>query len=311
VALSRKFIWVLVDRDQTPELPKKFSVSAYPSLLVLGKDDENIHRWAGFRKPPEFLPQLEEALKRYELYAAGKPFDVPTPRAAKICDTGDVTTLKAPGEEVPGGVAQVGGSTWVALGEKLHRLDTKTGAVQKTVEHKRILGGLATDGKLLYAADYGWNVGEPILVLDGETGETKRTIVSESMKKNKGGHTRGIAWRDGKLHLLWGSRGTIYEVDPETGEVAAERKTGETWLAGLAWDGARFATATAKDLLLLDGDAKAQRKVALNYPVRAIGRAEGAWLLLEQPVSGFDRKHQPVRVWPKETLIHRLALTKE
>ena len=35
VAKSREFHWVTVDRDATPQIPKRLNVSAYPSLLVL------------------------------------------------------------------------------------------------------------------------------------------------------------------------------------------------------------------------------------------------------------------------------------
>ena len=50
VAKSKEFHCVTVDRDRTPEIPERLQVSAYPSVLVLGRDEENVLRFAGFSK---------------------------------------------------------------------------------------------------------------------------------------------------------------------------------------------------------------------------------------------------------------------
>ena len=88
MALSRKFLWVKVDRDVTPDVPKRFGVHAYPTLLTLGAKEEKVHRTSGFKKPPEFRAQLDDALRRVALYKAGKEWDEPNPRPASVCDAG-------------------------------------------------------------------------------------------------------------------------------------------------------------------------------------------------------------------------------
>jgi len=307
--VAKKFIWVYVDRDRTPDVPKKYGVMAYPSLLVLGKDDENVHRWAGFLKPKEYLAQLEEGLARHALYKDGKEWDAPKARPAKICDEGDVSTSTAPSDDLAGGLAPLGDALWVAQGPKLFRLDAK-GAVAKTVELKGITTGLCTDGKLLYAIDYGWTSGEPIRVVDPATGEVTREIVTEGNTKDRGMSAYGIVWKNGKLHALSGGRGgIIFEVDPADGKILSTIKTGVEWALGLGYDGAHFIIGSREHLTLLDAEkGSLVRRVPLNYGVRSIAFSGGAYLLMEQPVMGNDRRHQFQRILPKEMLIHRLAL---
>ena len=58
MASSRQFVWVTVNRDRTPDIPKQYAVSAYPTLLTVGPNNEKIHRFQSFQKPPEFLASL-------------------------------------------------------------------------------------------------------------------------------------------------------------------------------------------------------------------------------------------------------------
>jgi len=309
VALSRKFIWVLVDRDKTPELPKKWNVSAYPSLIVLGAKQEKVHRWSGFLEPKPFLAQLEEGLRRYALYKDGKEWDTPTARPEKLCDEGTIETIKAPGDDVPSGLVVIGGNLLVAQGGKINVLVLKTGTWGRPLPLAEGIVALATDGKALWGAHYGWTAGKPIYELDPVSAETSREIVTEANKANSSMGTNGLAWRDGKLLVFEGMRGRISEVDPKTGEVARTIETKQTWLGGLAFDGKQFVSSSKTHLLFFDADSgELKRKVAVNYPIRSIAAHDGALWIMEQPVFGFDKDNRPVRVWPKETVIYKLTL---
>ena len=111
MALSKKFHWVEVNRDHAPDIPKKYGVNAYPTLLTLGKNDEKVHRFSGFKKPPEFLKQLKDALRRFDLHRQGREWDEPDARPPSICDEGTVEIIPAPSEAIPDGIAFLGGRT--------------------------------------------------------------------------------------------------------------------------------------------------------------------------------------------------------
>ena len=310
MALSRKFIWVKIDRDETPALPKEFNVSAYPTLLTLGEKREKVHRLSGYRKPGELTGELNDALRRHALYLKGEEWDTPAPRPAKICDRGKVETLMAPSGEVPAGIAFLGGDLWVGQVGKLFRLDPKTAEVKATFELNRSIMDLCTDGEVLYGLESGWTAGRPIHVIDPKTGKTMRTIVTEANAKARSHGARGIVYRDGALYVLEGMRGLIHRVDPDTGEVRNTLKTGESWLMGLDFDGKHFVTGTRTHLIHLDaGTGRALRKTPVNYPLRAVGVHAGAIYLMEQPIFGYDKAHKRIQVWPQKTRIHRLALS--
>lgn len=44
--------------------------------------------------------------------------------------------------------------------------------------------------------------------------------------------------------------------------------------------------------------------VAVNYSLRALTWHEGSVYLMEQPIFGFDKQNEQIRLWPKRTLIH-------
>jgi len=305
VAKLQGFHWVWVDRDHTPELPKRFHVSAYPSLLVLGPGDENVHRWSGFRGVDAFLPQVQEAVERYALFRAGKAWDVPTPRPSAICDARRVETFAAPDEGSPNGIAFCGGRLFLALGSKLYCLDDQH-RVQRATDLPEQVRDLASDGTRLYAITYGWTCGGPIHELDPDTGAVSRSITTAAMKANKYSGAFGLACRDGSLYALE-SMGKLHRLDPDTGDITATTNVGVNYLAGLDHDGTAFVVGSREALYRLDPETgKVRDRIALNYPVRALACHGGKTFLLEQPVFGFGRSHEPTRVWPQQTVVHVL-----
>ena len=313
VERSRSFHWVTVDRDRTPEIPKRLNVSAYPSVLVLGPKEENVHRFEGFSKKEEFLARIDGALRRHALFRDGKPWDVPDPRPERITDDASVrpvALLPAPSEEVPVGIESLGGDLLVAQGGTLHRLDAATGKVKAAFPLAEGVADLATDGKLLYAVEAGWTAGLPIRVIDPESGKEVRSIVTEANKARKAYGAKGIAFHGGRLLVLEGMEGRLREVDPRTGEVKATIETKERWLSGLASDGKQLLAASREALLWIDpATGEVRRRVPMHYWIRSVGIHGDGVFVMEQPIFGFGRRHERIQVWPRagETRIYRLT----
>ena len=180
IELSRKFIWVKVNRDDTPQIPPQFSVSAYPSLITLGTNREKIHRFSGYKLPADFIPQLEEALTRYGIYKDGGEWEPEATRPDSICDAGTVEVMPAPSEDNPAGMAVIDNDLWIMQGKTLYKTSLATGKVQGTFNAPRgsLIVDLATDGTHLYLASYGWSAGKPIFVFDPRTTTFTREIVT-------------------------------------------------------------------------------------------------------------------------------------
>ena len=229
LATSRRFHWVCVDRDITPEVPKRLNVTAYPSLLVLGPEDENVHRFQGFAKRDELVERLEEGLRRWELFRAGEAWDVPTPRPGALTDERAVTTLPAPSEDVPAGIAAHGRELLVAQGATLRRLDAATGEVLGAFALPDGVIDIAVDGADLYALTAAWTAGGPIHVLDPQTGAARRAIVTEANREQRAHGAKGVTVHGGRLLVLEGMHGRIHEVDRETGAVTRTLQSRERW----------------------------------------------------------------------------------
>ena len=124
----------------------------------------------------------------------------------KLCDQGTLRTLPAPSVEIPFGAVVVEGDLWVGQGGALYRLDPKSGAVKKRflLPGNQLITGLATDGKLLYALEFGWSAGKPIFVLDPRNGRVLREIVTEANKQGTSHTARGLAFADGRLYVKSG-----------------------------------------------------------------------------------------------------------
>lgn len=286
---------------------------AYPTLVTIEpKGRKKIHRFSGFLEAKPFKGKLDEALERWDLFKAGKEWDEAASRPSKICDEGELESIPAPSDEVPGGLVLQGTSLWVAQGGKLFKTDPKDGKVAATFDLEGSAVGLATDGEFLYAQDYGWTSGGPIRVIDPATGRKERDIVTAERKETGYYAAGGLAFRDGKLIALDRHGAAIHEVDPLTGKLGGNVTFPEKGIAGLAFDGRRYITAKDGALLFLHRDTgEIVRKVPLNYPVRALAWDGGTLFIMEQPVWGFDKDHKQVRVWPKETRIWKLKLPEE
>lgn len=312
IEMSRAFHWVKVNRDDTPEIPPQFNVSAYPSLITLGDKRERVHRFSGYMLPEPFKEKLTDALRRYDLYKAGQEWDVPEPRAAQICDAPDVTieTFKAPSEEVPAGFAFIGDATWIAHMGRLFECDPQ-GKAHRTFPLDGSVLDICTDGQRLYAMTGGWTAGQPIYVIDPSTGETVRTIYTEANKANRSHGAKGIEFIDGRLYILEGMGGVIREVDPDTGEILSSIQTKERWITGLAFDGKHFITGGRDRLFFIDRAGATVSSTPVNYPLRSVGwrpggEGRGLVFVMEQPIFDFDAQHQQIRLWPKETLVYQL-----
>jgi hypothetical protein len=340
--LAGKFNCVVVDRDVTPELPKKFSVNAYPSMLVLSPKEENIFRWSGYADTEPYLQQMRTALARYELYKSGKEWDAPEPRPAGISNIGVTKVLNAPADDRLSGLCYVGGVLWCLYKDKLFELDPSTGNTLHTlaVNGKDLYVDLASDGSFLYLLPYGWTAGQAILRYDLKKRTWETAIETEANKSNKAYGARGIAARGGYLFVA--SHLGIQRVDPRTGEAEKPVKPSLDGyrifgIGGLDFDGAELVGAGTIEKVKLDADGKpldnwygldkARPRLSailridpqtgsvrsfgsLNYPVNSLTCAGGVFWLAEQPEMGFDRHNRPVRLYPKEMVIHRLVLTK-
>lgn len=305
IAEARNFHWAAIDNDKTPEISKRFNVSSFPSLLVLGKKDENVHRWSGYRKPEQFLPYLADALRRYALYVKGEEWSTPLGRPAKILDEKDVVSVRAPLDEIGSGLATIGDEVIVAHGNRAFRLDAKTLATKSEFALPVKASDLATDGKVLFVQQYGWTKGDPIVVVDPTDGKTLREIVTVANKSQKYSGAFGLAYLDGKLFAS--DQECIKRLNPGTGAIEAVLPVPDVRVLGLAEDGANLVAVDDRRLIVFKGTtATIDREVTLNYRVRNLASKDGEWLFMEQPEMGFDKAHKPVRIFPNPMTIHRV-----
>lgn len=315
IARSRDFIWMKMNRDVTPEPCQRFNVSAYPTLMVIGDEQEKIYRFSGYKLPDAFLPELDEAMRRYELYRAGKEWDLPPPRPERLTDAaGALNTMNAPSGAVPAGIAFIGDRAFVAhFMDKLYEIDPRTGEIVNTLPLPPSVIDICTDGEVLYGVTSGWTAGQPIHVIDPESGQVLREIVTTANEGNGAHGAKGIEYHNGQLVILEGMRGTLRYVDPESGEVTKTVQTKETWVSGLTFDGSSLITVSKDRIIALNPESgETEWSMPVNYPLRSIGvhRDESAhdlWVM-EQPEFGYNTKHERVQVWPRPdaTLIYRL-----
>ena len=329
VALSRKFHWVEVNKDHAPggDLVKRFNVSAFPSLMTISRAGKKIYRFQAYMKPPEFVAELTESLRRWDLYKSGKEWDDPKPRPETICTEGTLETFRAPRAGVCGGMAvldgdllldqwpdRIPGASEEGREERtatLYRISLLDGSVKSQVPIPMAIADLCTDGTTMYGVESGWTAGLPIHELDPATGKSLRAIVTEENKTSKAYGAKGIAAWQGRLFVLDGMMGIIHEVDKTTGSLVRTLKTGERWLAGLATDGDLLVAGSRTHIVWVRPDTGVVvRKVPVNYGIRALEAAGGALYVMEQPVFGYDTEHRWIQIWPRprDTVVYKLTL---
>lgn len=283
-------------------------MSAYPSILVLGHDGENIHRFHGFKEPAPLVAELRDALARWALYRSGDAWDHPPARPAVVTDAGASTFLPAPSDEVPCGIVELGGALWIGQGRTLFALDPSDGAVLRRIALDHVPQDIASDGEHLFVIAADWPATSPIRVLDPSSGAVVREIATKPLAGQRAPAPRGLCFSRGRL---WVSeiQGTVHCIDPSDGAVLASHRTGLSWVFGLAFDGEHFVTGGRDALHVLAAETlQPVAALPMNYRLRAVGFARGEYLLMEQPEPGFDRDHRPIRVFPRPTLVHRLRL---
>ncbi|MCB9889753.1 MAG: hypothetical protein H6836_09275 [Planctomycetes bacterium] len=315
MAKSKHFRWIEVDRDRAPALPKAFRVQAYPTLIVIGPKREKIHRFQSFMPAKELVEHLDEGLRRFALYRAGRPWDPRPPRAATICDGRTIETLRTPTDDRVAGMTMSGGKLWIIQGKRIHRVDPHTGKSEVDYAIAGLPCGVCSDGTSLFVLDYGWTMGKPIRVIDRDTGKVVREIVTEANKKNRYSAASGIAFAAGQLWVLSRSE-HLSEIDPRTGTVLRDCKLPQkSWK--LAFDGTHWITtslvsAKRQELRWLDPKKlEVVRRLDLNYAISAVA-VDGADLLLtEQPVMGFDTQHRHVRLYPDRMRVHKVRRVRD
>lgn len=302
------FTWVLHDKNVNKEELAPFNVFAFPSILVLGPKNENVHRFDGFRAPDEFLKELDEALSRYERFEKGEAWDTPRPRPATLLTgipSGAIDSL--PINEIGHGVTFVEDKLFVVQQRNLFGFDTgtldwKTSFPLPSAQ----IRDLCTDGTLIYALPWGWTKGDPILALDPANGQTVLRIVTERNKKQRHSSAQGIEWFQGELYVL-ADRGRIYAIDPVSGEIRISMQV-DLPTYGLAWDGEHLVTVSQRGLHFLTPSGRLVRSVATNYPLGSVGFRDGTYYLFESEVRGYDREHRFARVWPETVVLHTVDL---
>ena len=61
---NQKFVSIQIDMEkgEGPDLQKKYDVSAYPTLLILDKDGNMLHKLMGYRDAQTLLKEVKEFL---------------------------------------------------------------------------------------------------------------------------------------------------------------------------------------------------------------------------------------------------------
>ena len=304
VKAAERFHWVYVDRDAHPELVKRFAVSAYPGLLVLGPDGENVWRWSGYDDVDGLLTEFAKADRRWQLLLDGEDFAAAPRRPRAIAEQALLAALPSPSADVPWGVTDVAGRRFVGRGSTLFELDRETHEV--VARHDvGIYQDLTTDGERLWLLPSSWTKDGRIDVF-GLDGAKQRTVTAPEPVDPRKTSARGIAFLGDRLFVLE-IDGNLHELDPGDGRVIASRSLGRAWVYGLAAAGHRLVTASRTSLLWLDPDTGAvAAERPTNYHVRGLGWRDDRVLCQEQPVWGFDENHVRVPWYAESPVLHEV-----
>lgn len=60
--VNAKFVPVRLEGRSHMDLARQYHVTGAPTTLIFSGDGKELHRFAGFRPPPEYLAELEKAL---------------------------------------------------------------------------------------------------------------------------------------------------------------------------------------------------------------------------------------------------------
>jgi len=305
--LAQTFTWVLYDKSRDKAELNDFHVFTFPSILVLGPENENIHRIEGFRPPPMFLADLDEALRRYSLFEKGEKWDARKPRPGTLFPGRKTETMGLPIDEPGHGVTFVEGKLFVAQARNLFGFDAETLEWKTSFPlPMKNVRDLCTDGTLIYVLPWGWSKGEPIHAVDPTTGETVIEIVTERNKKQRHSSAQGIEWFKGELYVL-ADRGRIYIINPTDGKIRISIGT-DTPGYGLVYDGEHMVTVNQRGVHFMTVSGQHVRSIATNYPLGSVGFKDGVYHLFESEIRGFDRLHRFIRIWPEKVLLYKTTL---
>ena len=312
------FNCVVIDRDVTPELCKKFAVNAYPSMVVLNADEQKLFRWSGFSDSAFFIKQLTESLARFALFKAGKDWDYDEPRAATI-GAGTSSTRPAPASGIVQGVCvDADGTLWVHQGNSLFSL-TKDAAAAAAEDAKwtevaipadpasgRTEGAndLCADAQFVYVCPFNWKAGGAIQRYNRKTGKFDAPIVAAADAGQRGYGTAGVASEGDFLWTIQRMGGQLAKLGKDGGDVVAElvvRMDGFRLhnTNGLSFD-------AASDTLVTAARIQAVAKDADGNPIRGVDRNTPMQyaLLHIDPASGKVVRRIDLNYWCNSVAVH-------
>ena len=146
------------------------------------------------------------------------------------------------------------------------------------------------------------------------SGKVERKLITAANQGSRKSETRGITFAGDDLWVL-SIYGRLQRLDVETGAVEKAVETGLRWTFGLTSDGSHLVCASREGLHFVDPETgQVARHVRTNYRLRALtyGRLPGdeaaRYHVMEQPVFGFDQRHQRVVTHPARAMIHGLEI---
>lgn len=304
--LSRKFIWVRIDRDKTPDIPKEFNIRTYPTFLTLSAGRSKIHQFGGYQTVSKLLANLQKGLEIFGLYRKGTTSDRPDSPEIPVSDSFTVSAIPFESSSRIYAMTMLGDSLWIRIGMTLIKLDPRTGEVKARIRGWYSVTGLCNDGEYLYLLSGSWGKGAPIVVMDPEEGTPVREIITrENLGRVKSG-SQGIAYRNGKLYVEALSR-IIHEIDPATGDITRTiHPKDPSW--GMDFDGKDLFAAGGKTLLRIDPrTGRTLKKIPLNISVHVLCMDGDQILVTEWAECGFMLKQDRNRKYPKKYRIYRLS----
>lgn len=331
---GEQFNCVVIDRDFTPELCSKFNVSAYPTMLILNKEERRIFRWSGFTDTEYFLSQVAESLDRFAIYMKGEDWD-PTPtRPETVADSGKCGAFPAPVDDMVSGLEIAGGALWVQQKLVLYRIPLDSTSAETEPEQYALpdpdgfSNDMCHDDEWLYIMPMGWRAGKPVQRLNLKTREFGEPLPWTG-EGTKSYGSSGCTIADGKAYVIQRMGGELAVVDLQQGTMISKVSISRPgWLIfglnGLDFDGTHLlATAlmqekaedaggiidrkrsTVNAVLKIDpATGKVEDVLPVNYKLNCLAWNAGTFYLGEFPEFDIDKDHKQVRVFPKVMSIY-------